>query len=357
MKFEVSKYFLTTALWNVEKAFDNDGIVQIRMTGTTLYVTAKNEELLITTRIEEITADEDFSFKTYGKYLLNIVKKLNGNWIEIKKENNHISLKCEKSKYKLNLVDTPDFEEYQGAYETQFKLSSDVLQNIISKTVVAAADSTSKQILNGVNFKYKDGKLIAYCSDSFRLVRVITDAVAEKEIDIIIPARSLNELSKILINIDVVIKFSSTHARFEIGNTIFETRLISGQYPDVERIISNAYLIEVEYNRKELIDAVERATIVMDKDSSSVIKISVGKTQTAITVTDTQIGDAVEIIDNSATLREIEIAVNYKFLLDALKTFDTDTVKVRFTDCVKPIEICPKNDFSHLHIVLPVRVH
>src|SRR5690606_6717746 len=118
---------------------------------------------------------------------------------------------------------------------------------IVSKTIHATSDKML--IFQGINFKAKDNKLIVYATDSFRIARCEVDINLGEEIDIIIPSASLQDLVKIIESDEVVIKLNNTYARFEFNNTYFETRLIDGTFPDMERFFGSTSPIYATFDK------------------------------------------------------------------------------------------------------------
>ena len=160
-----------------------------------------------------------------------------------------------------------------------------------------------------------------------------------EEIDIIIPSSSLQDLVKIIESDEVVIKFNNTYARFEFNNTYFETRLIEGTFPDMERFFGNSSAIYATFDKGHLIRAVERVTILLDEDEIGAIKLKLFENKTYLSIKENELGEANEELEVKNANGEIELALSSKFLLDALKTYDEEEITINFTEPLKPIEI------------------
>src|SRR5690554_1696978 len=290
-----------------------------------------------------------------GKHLINIIKKLNGGLVSLETEGNNAIIKSGRSRFKLRLLNIEKFPEFENReYTRELMLKTDLFKKLVSKTIHATSDK--RPIFQGVNFKTKDNKLLVYATDSFRIARCEVDINLGEEIDIIIPGTSLQDLVKIIESDEVVIKLNNTYARFEFNNTYFETRLIDGTFPDMERFFNSNAPIYAVFDKGQLIRAVERATILLGDGETDAIKLKLFENKTYLSIKENELGGANEELEVNNANGEIELALSSKFLLEALKTYDEEEITINFIEPLKPIEIKGGSGLKINHIILPIRI-
>ena len=176
-----------------------------------------------------------------------------------------------------------------------------------------------------------------------------------------IPNKSLEELNKILEDESTLVKvyFENSKALFEYKNLTFVTRLIEGNYPDTKSLFAKEYLFEAVFNKNELINAVDRASLFTSLDNLSIVKFSfLSNNKIEISSNSSEIGKVVEEIDliNELENVEFQIAFGTKYLLEALKAFDSSEITFCFTGEIKPTVIKEANNDTLIQLLLPVRV-
>jgi DNA polymerase-3 subunit beta len=281
-------------------------------------------------------------------------------------EDRLIVIKADRSEFKLRLMDVEDYPEVDFLdLDDPITLDAQLFKNIIKETNFATAQSEKRPILTGVNFKYRDNHLYCVATDSYRLsqknVKLRTHS---KEFDIVIPNKSLDELSKILdtSNDDVELYINPNKVLFKMNNTLFQTRLLEGTYPDTMRIIPTEFPVSIPFNKEELLQAVERVSLLSPRDRETnynIIKMTLREDHIVeMSSTNTEVGDALEeIIPSSDVIGPmIKIAFSSRYLVDALKAFTSNEVIIQFAGEVKPFVIKGNLDQDLLHLILPVRI-
>lgn len=371
MKIEVKKETLLRNLLKVERGIGKLGSlagIKLEARDNKLVLTSTNDLFTIQSLICE---ERDCCFSIYkegevlllGRHLVNIIKQIDSAVIELETKDNATTIKGGNSKFNLKHLDLKNYPKYRKReYNQNFKMRSLELKVLIEKVINATSKQNIKPLLQGVNFKAtKEENLIFIATDRFRIARCEHEIkednniqFLENEIDITIPDIALNELLKIIEGGEVEISFDSINAKFSFNNTIFETRLIAGAFPKVHQLFGKFYPIEVVYNRKDIIKAIERVTILLN--NSNVIILNIGRGETIIYTKENEYGEAKEVVLNSEQDEEIEFAISSEYLLDALKTFDDEEVVLKIEEPLKPIEISSQNVFNTKHIIFPVRV-
>lgn len=360
MKIEIRRQALLFALEKVEKALAQrdevlSGIKLSAIGGTVLLLEATNNNIYVYTQIEgNLKIEEQGEILLSGKHFTSIIKKLSGGLVIIETKNNDAIIKSSSSRFKLRLLDVERFpERREREYSKAIKLKTDLFKKLVSKTIHATSDKRVN--LSGVNFKTEKNKLIVCGTDSFRIAKCEADIEMDEKIDIIIPAESLQELIKIIDEKEITLRLGQTHARFEFGDTQFETRLIADSFPNVDIFFENEKPISAVFDKKKLINAIERTTILLSANDAEIIKLKLFANKLFLSIQENEIGAANEEINAENVNGEIELALNSKFLIDALKTYDSEKIRISSENPLKPIEICDTAGFKNNHIILPIQ--
>ncbi len=370
MNFTIKKDALTDDLNNVGKALSN----KIQMPGLTgilfnvykdkLILTASNNEISIQATItKDFKVVEEGSFLLQGKFLLEIIKKIDSEYVDfISFEDNTIRILGGKSVFTLNCLQLESFPMISFEKSTiNFALDTINLKQIITKTSFAISTNESRVILTGVSFKTKGNTLEVISSDGFRLARKKLEFDHDfPAVNMVIPGKNLDDLYKILgeTNENIQIYCSSSKIMFEIGNLLYQSRLIEGVFPNVDSLIPKNYMNILTFNKQALIDLIERVSIFVTNEASKVIKLSIAEGNVVeFSSLTNEAGAAREEInpikmDNQSTF---QIGFSSKYFIEALRTFDDDVISINFTGEVKPFTITSEKDKNLLQLILPVR--
>jgi DNA polymerase-3 subunit beta len=236
---------------------------------------------------------------------------------------------------------------------------------MIRETNFATATNEKRPILTGVDFKFLEKKLFCVATDSYRLAQkeLLFDS-ARDPFDLVLPNKSLEELQKILETITepVELYINPNKVLFKLGSILFQTRLLEGSYPDTQRIIPQSFVVEIPFHKEQLLAAVDRVSLLSPKDRETnynIIKLNLREDKVVeISSTNSEIGDALEEIipSGEVTGPRIKLAFSSKYLKEALKTFHSEEVIIKFAGEIKPFIITGKEDPTLLHLILPVRL-
>lgn len=338
-----------------------------------------NEDYMILTTsntdiaIQVLVDDEDLVIQKPGKvavpgrYLIDIIRKISSQRIEFSLiEDRLIVIRAERSEFKLRLMDVEDYPNIDFIdLKDPIIFDSQLIKAIIKETNYATASSEKRPILTGVNFNYKDNNLSCVATDSYRLSKKTLDVrTHSKEFNIVIPNKSLDELVRILdsYNEEVELYINPNKVLFKLDKILFQTRLLEGTYPDTSRIIPTEFPVVIPFNKEELLQAVERVSLLSPKDREtnySIIKLLLREDLVVeMSSTNQEIGDANEEIIPSEDVKGsvIKIAFSSRYLVEALKSFQSTEITLSFAGEVKPFVITGKDDLNLLHLILPVRI-
>lgn len=373
MKFIINRDLLLLNLTNVSKALSTKAPmpiltgIKIEARNNILFLTASNNEISIQAMIKDkrqLKIEEEGLVVVPGKYFIEMVRKIDSKEIDFSTfEENIVKILADRSNFSLNAMDKDNYPII-SFNDSDTVLTMDVgnLKQIIRKTTFATSLSESRVILTGVSFTTDGRKLEVIATDSFRLAKkyMIYD-IEFPHINAVIPSRSLDELNKIIDENEspVEIHFSSAKVLFKYKNYLYQTRLIDGTFPNTSNLIPTDFLTAIRFNKNDLIAAIERASLFTSIDSSSIIKLSLNSDKTIeIASTSNEIGAVKEeIIPLECTnILNFQIAFSSKYLLDAIKSFDSTEITIHFTGEIKPFIITGDFDINLTQLILPVRV-
>jgi len=217
-------------------------------------------------------------------------------------------------------------------------------------------------VLTGVLWTLNDGVLKFVATDRHRL------STTENRLDgaeglsfhhVVISGKNLSELYKLLSDqsqqIDVVV--SDSQVLFKIDRLLFYTRVLDGTYPDISRIIPQACQTEMVVPTKQFHDAMDRAYLLSREEKTNIVKlVTSGSNTIELSSSLTELGRMTEQIEaESITGQEVRISFNSRYMLDALKSIDSEYIHIGFTGPMSPILVHPREHQRLLHLILPYR--
>lgn len=300
-----------------------------------------------------------------ARFFSEIVKKLPTDSVEIEVHNNlQTIIRSGRSEFNLNGLDADEYPHLpQISEEHVFKIPTDLLKGLIRQTVFSVSTSETRPILTGVNWKVENNELTCIATDSHRLAlrKARLEADNTENYNVVIPGKSLTELSKILDDssdaVDIVI--TENQVLFKAKHLLFFSRLLEGNYPDTARLIPNESKTDVVVNTKEFLHAIDRASLLAREGRNNVVKFSTIEGGAVEVSSNTpEIGTVVEEIQSqSIDGEELKISFSAKYMMDALKALEGAEIQISFTGAMRPFVIRPLHDDSILQLILPVRTY
>jgi DNA polymerase-3 subunit beta len=346
--------------------------IKFYVTENDLFMTSSNTDISVEVTITDSSLQivEAGSTVVPGRLFIDIIRKINSKKVNLFLSDDKILIvKADRGEYKLHIMDPLNYPKIDFVpLENPLTLHSDVLKSLIKETVFATAQTEKKPILAGVNFVNNNNELIVTATDSFRLSQKITNIREYKDFNITIPNKSLDEMLKALdvYDGDVNLYFTQNRLLAQYRNVCFQTRLLDGSYPDTSRLIPDSFPIVVKFNKDELVEAVERVSLLSPRDKErdkeiaySIIKLSIRKDRTIeISTNNTVYGDAREeviptFVDAS---NPITIGFSSRYLLEALKSFMSTEISLNLTGEIRPFVIRGEKDVNLTQLILPVRM-
>ncbi len=363
MKFVCSKSNLLTGVQTVSKAVPSKttmSILECILIDTTkgnITLTANDMELGIETIIEGNIIEKGI-IALDAKIFLDIVRKLPDSDITVEVDNSYkTTITCEKAKFNIIGKSGEDFSYLPQIERNESVIISQyTLKEVVRQTIFSIADNDNNKIMSGELFEISENELKVVSLDGHRIsIRKIelNDIYPRKKV--IVPGKTLNEISKILsgdADKDVTMSFTSKHVVFEFDNTTVVSRLIEGEYFKIDQMLSSDYETKVKINKKEFLDCIDRATLLVKEGDKKPIIINITDDNMELKINST-VGSMNENIDIAKSGKDLMIGFNPKFLIDALKVIDDEEIDIYL---VNPKAPCFIKDVAerYIYLILPV---
>jgi DNA polymerase III subunit beta len=290
-----------------------------------------------------------------------IVRKLpEGSQVELTAAEGKVQVIAGRSRFNLSTLPRDDFPVIaEGDLPTRFELPAATLRQIIEKTRFAISSEETRYYLMGIFLHVIDDQMRAAATDGHRLARVTVPRPdgAEGMPDVIIPRKAVQELYRLLEELEgtVEISLSPTKIRFGLGNAILTSKLIDGTFPDYSRVIPTANDKLLKLDPKSFAAGVDRVSTIASEKTRAV-KMSVDRDNVTLSVTSPENGVATEEVPADYSADGLEIGFNAKYLLDILGEIDGDTVEVHLADAAAPTLLRENDKSNALYVLMPMRV-
>lgn len=318
---------------------------------------ANDMELGIETVVEgEIT--ERGIIALDAKIFLDIVRKLPDSDITISTDANYkATITCEKAKFNImgrsgdDFSYIPNIERIDCVVVSQF-----TLREVIRQTIFSISDNDSNKLMTGELFDIQGDELKVVSLDGHRIsIRKIEMKNSYEPKKVVIPGKTLNEISKILsgdTDKDVSIYFTDKHVLFEFDSTIVVSRLIEGEYFRIDQMLTTDYETKVVINKKEFLDCIDRATLLIKEGDKKPIIINIIDGSMELKI-NSAVGSLNEQIDIDKFGRDLMIGFNPRFLIDALRVIDDENITLHLVNPKAPC-IIRNAEQSYIYLILPV---
>ena len=363
MKIVCSKSNLLNGLQTVSKAVPNKTTMSILecilvdATNGMITLTANDMDLGIETVIEGDIQEEGI-IALDAKIFLEIVRKLPENDIKIESDPSFkTNITCEKAKFSIMGKSGEDFS-YLPAVEKQdsIVISQFTLKEVVRQTIFSISDNENNKLMTGELFEIKGDEMQVVSSDGHRIsIRKIRLRESYDPKKVIVPGKTLNEVSKILsgdAEKDITIYFTSKHIVFEFDDTIVVSRLIEGEYFRIAQMLSGDYETKVRINKKEMLSCIDRATLLSREGDKKPIIITITDHNMELKI-NSLFGSMNEDIDIEKEGKDILIGFNPKFFIDALRVIDEEEVTIYMVNPKAPCFIKDENE-TYIYLILPV---
>ena len=375
MKFVIKKELLLEALSKVSKAISTKNLIPVlagikfELKKKKLVLTASDNDITIQTTIESLK-DEDFKIENegsiiiQGKYILDIVRKLPDEYINMEViDDLKILIYTANSEFNLNGISESEYPNI-GLEESKKKvdIKANTLKNIVYQTAFASSNEESKPVLTGINFNIVGDILEVNSTDSYRLARKVVklDKVSEENYNIVIPSHNLVEFTRILDGEleDVELHIFNNKVLFKAGNLKFESRLINGTYPNTSNLLPDDSFLVISTNLNDFYNVIDRVSILTSDKEKNIVTLETDGDTLILKSSSVEVGRVEEKMTIKKNNDEnIKISFSAKYMMEALKSFSTENVDIHFVGEIKPILIKSREDETLTQLVLPIRTY
>lgn len=373
MKFSIKKNIILEQLTNVSKAISTRNIIPIlngikfELTSEGLYLLASDSDLTIKSFISSSdieSIDEVGSIIIQSKYILDIIKKMPSDIINFEVVDElKIMIYTETSQYNLNCLNSLDYPNIDLSLNESFvTLTSSELKKMIRQTIFAISTQESRPLLTGLNIKVNGNILEVVATDSYRLAKKTINLtnVYDNVVDMVIPGKVMSELDKILDDSEenVEIHIFNNKVLFKYKNILFQSNLLNGQYPNTDNFIPTEFLHVITANLNDYFSSIDRAALLTQSKEKNIVKMDVIEDEIRISSYASEIGkveDRIKIKRNSND--DCSISFSAKFMMDALRTLESDEIIIFMNTDSKPIVIKSATDESLIQLILPIKTY
>lgn len=363
MKLVCRKSNLLNGVQIVSKAVPNKTTMSILecilidATGKDIKLIANDMELGIETIIEGDVVEKG-QIALDAKILLDIVRKLPDNKVTLETDKSFkTNITCEKAKFTIigksgeDFSYLPSIERIDSIVVSQF-----TLKEVVRQTIFSISDNDTNKLMTGELFDINGDTLKVVSLDGHRIsIRKIGLKNNYPSRKVVVPGKTLNEISKILsgeTDKDVNIFFTGKHIVFEFDHTTVVSRLIEGEYFKIDQMLSSDYETKVSINKRELLECIDRATLLVKEGDKKPIIINIKDEMMELKISST-VGSMNEEIDITKQGKDLMIGFNPKFMIDALRVIDDEQIDIYLVNPKAPCFI-RDNAENYIYLILPV---
>ena len=375
MKFTIKKDLLLDALIKVSKAISTKNLIPVlggikfELKRKKLTLTASDNDItiqsvIISDKDEDFKIENEGSIIIQGKYILDIVRKLPDKYINIEViDELKILIYTDNSEFNLNGISESEYPSINlEESKKKIDLNAGTLKSIVNQTAFASSNEESKPVLTGINFNIVGDILECNSTDSYRLARKIVklNKSSEENYNIVIPSHNLVEFTKIVGEDDEVVELHIFNNKilFKKDNLKFESRLINGTYPNTSNLLPDDSMLIVNTNLNEFYNVIDRVSILTSDKEKNIVTLETKDNTLILKSSSVEIGRVEEKMSITKNNDEnIKISFSAKYMMEALKSFSTETVDLHFVGEIKPILIKSTEDESLTQLVLPIRTY
>jgi len=273
-----------------------------------------------------------------------------------------LHIKCGRFETHVKGIDADEFPAIGAAGERPTtRVAQNVLRRALAETTFAAASDEARPILTGVLARFEGDQLTLAAADNYRIaVKTIPVLDAVPETSVVIPARALNELSRVLADVDdpveILLASGKNQIQFHLDGIDLVSRLIDGQFPNYQQVVPTSHTTRAVLDREELLRAVRPAALIAH-ESANIVKLQVSSDgEPGITVSaNAEVGDHVGQVEADVDGDGTTIAFNARYLADVLTNVSADQFGLELNGPLSPGVFKPVGDERYVHVVMPVR--
>ncbi|MCL2015231.1 MAG: DNA polymerase III subunit beta [Defluviitaleaceae bacterium] len=333
-------------------------------------LTASNGEMSIETDKIPATVEEPGRVALEAKLLTEITRKMSGDALAIEvtdSAKNETVCKSGKAKFTIMGMPADEFPQMPNLSEFEdnanYTIPTNEMRDMIKQTIFSVATDDTKPILTGELLQHRENSLNMVAVDGFRIAFRKMELPADQaeksqQITAVVPARALNELSRILPageEDNVNFYFTDKRIIFVLPQFTFVSNLIVGEFIRYDQIFNDDFTTNITIDRQEFLRGLERATLVARENKKSPVKLEITEQSVNITC-NTEMGNSYDEISANVDGNTLNIAFNPRYLMEALKALPDEQIKARFTTELSPCILTGIENDSAKYLILPLRL-
>lgn len=344
--------------------------VKLELSRSGLTLTGSNADISIESFLSAEDEKAQMLIESTGSIVLQarffgeIIRRLPEDTLTLELlENNQMEITSGKANFVVNGLDAENYPHLPIVDSQQeLELSTDLLNQLINETVFSVSQHESRPILTGVHFILRKQQLVAVATDSHRMSqRILPLENNEEQFDIVIPGKSLTELSRTLADNEATIKIRimENQVLFETEAMKFYSRLLEGKYPDTDRLIPHDFNTEIEFPVNSFLAAIERASLLSHESRNNIVRLHIDNNQVVLHGNSPEVGKVEEDLKyEQVTGDPLDISFNPDYMKDALRAFGDTSIRISFISPVRPFTLEPtESDGNFLQLITPVRTN
>ena len=364
MKFECEKNLLASAIEGVSRAITNRSAIPVlegiylKAEGFNLTLTGYDMEMGITTTIEcNVLVPGETVLE--AKLLLSMVSRMPAGDVRIElTDEGQAIISGGVAEFEIPAMNASDYPSLPvtGADNTM-TIPTSMMRELIEKTIYAVSQDDKKPAHTGELFVIEPGSLTIVALDGYRLAIIQRDVECTRDIRIIIPAKTLQELLKIMGGPDDPVKIDANrrYVVFTTNGYTIMSRLIEGDFLNYESVIPKEKRTRVTVDCKTFINTIERASLIITERLKNPLRISFAEEKITVRC-QTPLGKVVdEFAPVAMTGDPVEIGFNNRYLLDAMRYSKCERMVLEINGPLSPVKILPEDGKDFIYLVLPVR--
>ena len=344
--------------------------VKIDLSHQGLTLTGSNAEISIESFLSveneqaQMKIEEVGSIVLQARFFSEIIRRLPEDEFTLEViEQNQVEITSGKANFTVNGLDADNYPHLPVIdTQNQIQIPVHVLNKLISETVFSVSQHESRPILTGVHFVLSNQTLLAVATDSHRLSqRKIPLENTNDAFDIVIPGKSLTELSRSLTDEEevITIRIMDNQVLFETKTMKFYSRLLEGVYPDTNRLIPTNFNTVIEFEGKEFLSAIDRASLLSHEGRNNIVRLHIASDGVILYGNSPEIGKVEESLNyNHVSGEPLDISFNPDYMKAALRAFGDTTIKIQFISAIRPFILEPSEGQGEFYqLITPVRTN
>lgn len=323
-----------------------------------LSITSSDLELGIRT-FTRCEVYEEGSIVLGARFFSDLIKKLpNENVLLESHPDLSVHISCLSSEFNIMGMDPMEFPQLPTIEKkNQLSMSSMMLSSMIKQSNFATSDDDAKPILKGALFEIEENQFKMVALDGYRLAYRREDLRTDIQERFVVPSKTLSEIQKLLEDDEniVQISFNNSHILFEIGKTIFVSRLLQGQFLNYKDVIQINTKTKITVNLRNFKHSLDRASLFAKDGKNNCVRFEIKDGKMEIS-SKSELGNVHEELPIEKEGENLIIAFNAKYMTDGIKNIDSEEITLEFVSNINPCIIKPKEDSNYLYLILPVRL-